>query len=61
FPPVYEGVILSRDLIRWPNSLCHYMRNIAAFCRVAKMAFTVQSKQVFKVSYDHRFSSDRVD
>ncbi|WP_244075766.1 hypothetical protein, partial [Aeromonas caviae] len=24
FPPVYEGVILSRDLIRWPNSLCHY-------------------------------------
>ncbi len=26
FPPVYEGVILSRDLIRWPNSLCHYKR-----------------------------------
>jgi hypothetical protein len=37
------------------------LRNIAAFGRVAKMAFTVQSKQVFKVSYDHIFSSDKVD
>ncbi|MGL5324961.1 MAG: hypothetical protein ACRC91_09605, partial [Aeromonas sp.] len=24
FPPINEGVILSRHLIRWPNSLCHY-------------------------------------
>lgn len=23
-PPINEGVILSRHLIRWPNSLCHY-------------------------------------
>ncbi|MDU7781680.1 MAG: hypothetical protein E7J86_21970, partial [Aeromonas caviae] len=30
FPPVYEGVILSRDLIRWPNSLCHYKASLEA-------------------------------